>query len=122
LFPQLVAPPSRQVPVGSGCPSGTFVQTPIDVGSAHDLQALAQPVAQQTPWAQLPDTHSRRSAQNAPFSLSPHEFSLQTFPATQFASVVQATKQRAPLQANGAQALASGATQVPVSLHVSGGV
>jgi hypothetical protein len=99
-----------------------FVQMPIDVGNAHDLQALAQPVAQQTPWAQLPDVHSRLSAQKEPFSLRPHELSLHTLPGTQFASVVQATKQRAPLQANGAQALASGATQLPVALQVAGGV
>jgi hypothetical protein len=122
LFPQLAAPLSRQVPVGSGCPSGTLVQMPIDVGSAHDLHALAQPVAQQTPWAQLPEAHSRLSAQKEPFSLRPQELLLHTLPATQFASVVHATKQRAPLQANGAQAAASGATQRPVALQVDGGV
>jgi hypothetical protein len=38
-----------QVPVESGCPSGMFVHTPIAVGSAHDLQAAPQAVAQQTP-------------------------------------------------------------------------
>jgi len=122
LLPQLAAPASRQVSVGSTIPSGTFVQTPIDVGSAHDLQALAQAVAQQTPCAQLADAHSRLSAQKAPFGLRPHEWSWHTLPATQFASLVQAVKQRAPLHANGAHALASGATHLPVSLHVAGGV
>lgn len=95
---------------------------PIDDGSAHDLHALAQPVAQQTPWAQLPEAHSRLSAQNAPFTLRPHELSAQTLPETHCTSVVHAVKQRAPLQANGAQALASGATQWPVPLQVAGGV
>jgi len=95
---------------------------PIDVGSAHDLHALAQPLAQQTPWAQMPDVHSRPSAQNAPFSLRPHELSVQTLPLTQLASAVHARKQRAPLHANGAQGTASAATQVPVSLQVPGGV
>jgi hypothetical protein len=95
---------------------------PIDVGNAHDLQALAQPVAQQTPCAQLPDAHSRLSAQKDPFSLRPQELSLQILPGTQFASAVQAVKQRAPLQANGAQALASGATQFPVAPQAEGGV
>jgi hypothetical protein len=64
---------------------------PIDVGSAHDLQAPVQVVAQQTPWAQLPDTHSRPSAQNAPLGLRPHELPLQTFPPLQLLSAVQAT-------------------------------
>ena len=72
--------------MGSGCPSGTLVQMPIDAGSAHDLHALAQAVAQQTPCAQLPDSHSRLSAQKAPFSLSPHELSVHTFRRTQLAS------------------------------------
>ena len=95
---------------------------PIDAVSAHDLHALAQPVAQQTPCAQLPDAHSRLSAQKAPFGLRPQELSLHTFPATQLASTVHAAKQRAPLQTNGAQALASGATHLPVALHAAGGV
>jgi hypothetical protein len=122
LLPQLAAPPSRQVPVGSGWPSGTLAQMPIDVGCAHDLHALAQPVAQQTPWAQLPDEHSRLSAQEAPFSLRPQELSVHALPARHCASVVHAVKQRAPLHANGAQARASGATHWPVALHVEGGV
>jgi hypothetical protein len=86
------------------------------------LQALAQAVAQQTPWAQLPDAHSRPSAQNAALGLRPQEFSRQPCPAAQLASAVQATKQRAPLHANGAQVVALGATQAPLSLHAPGGV
>jgi hypothetical protein len=95
---------------------------PIDDGNAHDLHALAQPVAQQTPCAQLADAHSRLSAQKAPLGLRPHELSVHTWPETQLASAVHATKQRVPLQANGAQALASGATHLPVALHAAGGV
>ena len=108
--------------MGSGCPSGTSLQMPIDDGSAHDLHELAQPVAQQTPCAQLPDAHSRLSAQKAPFGLRPQELSLHTCPAAQLLSAVHATKQRAPLHANGAHALASGATHRPVALHAAGGV
>ena len=108
--------------MGSGCPFGTLVQMPIDGVSAHDLHALAQPVAQQTPCAQLPDAHSRLSAQKAPFGFRPQEFPLHTFPATQLASTVHDAKQRAPLQTNGAQALALGATHLPVALHAAGGV
>jgi hypothetical protein len=113
---------SRHIPVGSDSPSGTFEHRPIVAGSAHDLQALAQAVAQQTPWAQLPDAHSRRSAQRAALGLRPHEFSRQTCPAAQLASAVQATKHRAPLHAKGAQVVALGATQAPLALHAPGGV
>jgi hypothetical protein len=95
---------------------------PIDAGSAHDLQALAQAVAQQTPCAQLADAHSRRSAQNAPFGLRPHELALQTFPAVQLSSLVHATKQRAPLHANGAHGIASGARHAPVAVQSAAGV
>jgi hypothetical protein len=122
LFPQVAAPLSWQLPVGSGWPSGTFEQRPIEVGSAHDLHALAQPVAQQTPCAQFPDEHSCGSAQKAPFGLRPHELSAQTRPLTHWTSLVQAVKQRVPLHANGAQLVASGTAQRPLSLHVAGAV
>ena len=117
-----MGPLSWHVPVGSGVPSGTLLQMPIDVGNAQDLHELVQAVEQQTPWAQVPEAHSRLSAQNAPFILRPHDESMQTLPATHWASPVHAVKQRAPLHANGAHALASGATQAPVSLQVAGGV
>jgi len=120
--PHVAAPASRQVPAGSGPPSATFVQMPIVVGSAHDLHTLTHGVAQQTPCAQLPDPHSFRSQQNAPFGLRPHELALQTFPAEQLSSTVQAPKQRAPLHANGAHRTASGATQAPLAVHSAGGV
>jgi hypothetical protein len=99
-----------------------LAQTPIDVGSAHDLHIPAQALAQHTPCAQFPDAHSFLSEQKAPFSFRPQELLAQTLPATQFASVVHAMKQRVPLHANGAQGVESGATQLPVSLQVAGGV
>ena len=108
--------------MGSGCPSGTWVQLPLDGVSAHAWQALAQPLEQQTPWAQLPDSHSRLSAQKAPFGLRPQELSRHSFPATQLASTVHDAKQRVPLQTNGAQAVALGVTHLPVAPHAAGGV
>jgi hypothetical protein len=107
---------------GSGLFVGTFVQAPIEPVSAHDLHALAQAVAQQTPWAQLFDPHSARSEQKAPFGLSPHEFPTHTLPGAQFASAEHAPKHLLPLQANGTHDSASGATQVPVALQVDSGV
>ena len=52
---------------------------PPFVVDPHDLQAPVQGVAQQTPCAQLPDAHSRPSAQNAPLGLRPHELPLHTW-------------------------------------------
>ena len=107
---------------GSGLLVGTFVQDPIVPDSAHDLQALAQAVAQQTPWAQVPDTHSVPFEQKAPFGFLPHEFPTHTLPVEQFASAVHAPKHLLPLQANGTHVIALGATQVPVVLQVEAGV
>jgi hypothetical protein len=52
----------------------------------------------------------------------PHELLVQTLPDTQLPSTVQAVKQRAPLQTNGAQAIASGAAQFPFASQVAVGV
>jgi hypothetical protein len=121
LVPQ-VPGRSTQVWAGSGLSAGTFVQTPMVPDSAHDLQALAQAVAQQTPCAQFPDAHSARSEQNAPGGFNPQELPTQTLPGAQLASTAQAPKHLLPLQANGTQEMSSGATQVPVALQVDSGV
>ena len=88
--PQLAVPWSAHVPAGSGPPAETLVQIPIVFESAHDLQAPVQAVAQQTPWAQLPEAHSLLSEQKAPLVFLPQEFPLQTLPGVQLASVVHA--------------------------------
>jgi hypothetical protein len=67
-----------------------LVQTPIDGVSAHERQAPVQAVAQQTPWAQLPDRQSVPIEQEPPFIALPQELALQTLGAAQFASDVQA--------------------------------
>jgi hypothetical protein len=54
--------------------------------------------------------------------LRPHELLVQTLPDAQLPSTVQAVKQRAPLQTNGAQAIASGAAQFPFASQVAVGV
>jgi hypothetical protein len=95
--PQLVPPWSAQVFMGSTLPVGTLVQTPRVAVRAHDLQALAHAVAQQTPCAQMLDSHSAAAEQVAPFSFLPHELTLHTRGATQFAVTVQAAKHLVPL-------------------------
>jgi hypothetical protein len=47
---------------------------------------------------------------------------VQTLPAVQLPSTVQAVKQRGPLQAKGAQAIASAAAQFPFASQVAVGV
>jgi hypothetical protein len=107
---------------GSGLLAGTFVHDPIVPDSAHDLQALAHAVAQQTPWAQVFEMHSAPAEQKAPFGFFPHEVATHTLPGEQLASTEQLPKHLLPLHANGTQAIASGATQLPVALQVASGV
>jgi hypothetical protein len=90
---------STQVCDGSGLLAGTLVQSPSEFDSAHDLQAVAQAVEQQTPWAQLFEAHSLRSEQKAPIGFSPHELPTQNFPGAQLASAVQTPKHLPPLHA-----------------------
>lgn len=89
---------------------------------AHDRQVPPHAVAQQTPWAQLPDPHSLPAEQKAPIGFGPHEFPTQKFPVEQLASAVQLPKHLLPLQTYGTHDIASGATQAPVVLHVASGV
>ena len=95
--PQLDAPLSMQLPAGSG-PEATAVHCPIVPVMAHDRQAPAQAVAQQTPCAQKVDWHSTLLEQKAPIGLRPQELEVQTFPDEQALLSPQLEKQRAPLQ------------------------
>jgi hypothetical protein len=113
---------STHVWAGSGLFAGTLVQAPIVPDSAHDRQALAQAVAQQTPCAQLPDWHSLRSEQKAPFGFLPQELPTHTLPCEQLPSIVQLPKHLLPLQAKGTHDSESGAAQLPVVLQTDSGV
>jgi hypothetical protein len=119
--PQLGAPLSMQLPAGSG-PEATAVHCPIVPVMAHDRQAPAQAVAQQTPCAQNADLHSTLFEQKAPIGLRPQELAVQTFPVEHELLSVQLEKQRAPLQTKGAQANASGTWHFPVASQVEVGV
>ena len=122
LVPQLILPWSTHDAAGSAIPVGTAVQVPIEPVSAQDSQAPAQADVQQTPWAQLADRHSELVEQKAPFSFNPQELLLQTLPDEQLASIEQEVKHLAPLQANGVQAIASGARQLPFASQTEPGV
>jgi hypothetical protein len=122
LVPQLVAGMAAQISAGSGMLVGTFVQVPFVPASAQDLQASLHGVEQQTPCAQTFEAHSALSEQVAPGSFLPQEFPLQTLPWAQSASALHVMAQREPLQANGAQVIASGATQAPLAVQSDSGV
>jgi hypothetical protein len=121
--PHVDAAVATQVFDGSGAPAGTSAQVPIAPGSVQDLHAPAQAVAQQTPCAQKPESHSTAAEHEAPLVFLPHELcASHTLGGTQAASLVHAEKQRVPLQAKGAQASDGGATHCPVLLHAEAGV
>jgi hypothetical protein len=122
FVPQLGAPWSTHMAFGSSVPVGTFVHTPSVPARPHDLQAALQVVAQQKPCAHTPEPHSAAAEHGAPGGFGPHELTLQTLGATQFAAVVHALKHLVPLQAYGRQARDAGATHWPVALQVGGPV
>jgi hypothetical protein len=84
LVPQVVAPWLMQVLVVSGEPAGRLVHVPRELASAQDLQTPSQGDEQQTPWAQMLETHSVLLLHVAPGFFLPHELPLQTLGGTQF--------------------------------------
>ena len=98
-MPQLVAPWSTQIVLGSTVPVGTLVQVPTVPASAHDLQEALHVVAQQKPCAQKVDPHSAFAEHGAPIGFVPHELTLQTLGLEQFADVEHAEKHFEPLHA-----------------------
>ena len=122
LVPQLAAPWSLQPPAGSGAPVGTSVQRPSDPESAHERHDPLQAVAQQIPCAQVAERHSALVEQEPPLGLRPHELAVQTFPLEHSALVAHDAKHLEPLQAKGAQVMASGAAQLPLASQLAAGV
>lgn len=121
-MPQVAAGWAAHLLAGSVAPAGTGVQVPALPVSAHDMHVDAQAVAQQIPCAQVFDTHSALVEHEAPLGLRPHELPAQAFPVEHSALVAQAEKHFDPLQANGAQAMASGAAQLPLASQLAAGV
>jgi hypothetical protein len=122
FVPQLAAPWSTHMFLGSIVPVGTFVHTPSVPARPQDLHAAAQVVAQQKPCAHVFEAHSDAAEQGAPGSFLPHELPLQTLPVEQLSFVVHASKHFVPLHAKGRHAREVGATHWPVALQVGGPV
>jgi len=100
-LPQVVAPWSAHWPSGSE-PSGTLVQVPTLLGTAHERQVPVQVVPQQTPCSQKPELHSGPPPHAAPIGFLPQLPLMQLLGARQSASLVQMVKQRPSLpQLNG---------------------
>lgn len=72
-LPQLAAPLSLHVPVGSTPPAGTGLQEPALPGRLHEKQLPLHAVEQQTPCAHVPDEHCPPELQTAPFGSKPQE-------------------------------------------------
>jgi hypothetical protein len=111
--PQLAAPLSLQVPLGSAPFTTTGAQVPADVGIAHDMHVPAHAVWQQTPCAQIPVKHSVPSLHDPPGDLSPQEPLSQVDGATQSASDAQVALQTEVPHLYGAQEVAAGVTHAP---------
>jgi hypothetical protein len=122
FVPHIAAAVGWHVLEGSGAPVATSPQVPIEVGSAHDLQAPVHAVEQHTPWAQKPEPHSDAASHRAPMGFGPHEPPVQTLGGTHWVLLVQIGKQCVPLQVKGAQGRVAGATHWPVLLHDEAGV
>jgi hypothetical protein len=90
--PQVEAPASLHWPSGSA-PAGTLVQAPSVPGFAHDMQVPVQVVAQQIPWAQIPELQSVASVQVAPSGALPQLVPVQTLGEAQSAVVPQVVLQ-----------------------------
>ena len=112
---------SVQLPAGSG-PDATDAHCPIVPVIAHERQAPAQAVAQQTPCAQKVDWHSTLFEQKAPIGLRPQELLVQTLPDAQALLSAHPVKQRVPSQTYGLQGNASGALQLPLASQIDDGV
>ena len=88
---------TAQMPAGSFVPVATFTQLP-SMAATHDLHAPVQAWSQQTPCAQKLLLHSSGAEHIAPRSFLPQEFTAQLFGVRHCALVLQALKQRVPLQ------------------------
>src|SRR5690348_9727179 len=97
---QLDAPRSAHWFNGSW-PAGTLVQVPTVPAIAHDWQVPPHAVAQQTPWAQKPDTHSPLAPQATPVAFFAQLPPMQVKGATQSASTVHVFRQAVPLHMYG---------------------
>ena len=113
---QLDAPRSAHWFSGS-VPFGMFVHAPTVPASAHDWQVPPQAVAQQTPWAQKPETHSPFAPQARPMPFFAQLPPWQVNGATQSASSVQVERHAVPPHTYGSHIDVVAAWQVPLPLH-----
>jgi hypothetical protein len=114
--PQLVAGVTMHMPLGSATPEGTLVQVPTEPPTVQLRQPPAQASLQQTPSAQMPETHSGPALQEVPLPFLPQMLLWHWLGGTHWLLASQDEKQ-APLLAlhlNGAQAWVAPARQVPL--------
>ena len=120
--PQVDAPLSAHWPSGSS-PAATSVHVPAVPVIPHDRQLPVQAVRQQVPCSQKPLEHSAGAVHEAPLGRLPQLPPLQTFGATQFASVVHVTRQVPDVpQLYAPQPVGETVPHTPAPSQVRGGV
>jgi hypothetical protein len=99
-------------------PAGTGEQVPALLVSAHDMQAPAQALLQQTPWAQKPDWQAEAAVQVAPGGSLPQLLLTQELGATQSVLVMQVVLQAVPPHWKGSHIDVVAARQLPAPSQV----
>jgi hypothetical protein len=120
-FPQLAAPMSLHVALGSAPPGATGLQMPIALAALHCWQTPLQRALQHTPWVQNALPHSASREQGPPSGSLPHIPSRQRLGATHSPSLMHEVPQRLPLHLKPPQVRGATATHAPV-LQVLAGV
>jgi hypothetical protein len=89
VCPQLWAPLSAHLPLGSAFPKAVKVQMPIEPTWLQEVHEPVQAPSQQTPSTQKPVPHSSLLAQAAPTNFLPQLPPTQGRPSAHSAEVVQ---------------------------------
>jgi hypothetical protein len=100
------------------CPSGTGVQVPTLLVSAHDMQVPVQALLQQTPCAQKFDAHAEPEVQGAPGGSLPQLLLVQELGETQSAFVEQVVLQAVVPHWKGSHIAVVAARQLPAPSQV----
>jgi hypothetical protein len=122
LAPQLAAPSSLQIPLGSVVPAGAGEHLPRALGREQVWQLPAQSLLQQTPSTHFPDWHCSPALQSWPSPRKPQLPPLQVTPAAHWVSATQLVMQAPPSQVDGLHEIGAPSRQVPSPSQVPAGM
>lgn len=114
-LPQVSAPLTPHLPLGSFWPAATGKQVPGFALNVQDTHGPSHTLSQQTFLAEQtnPALHSLDCPHDAPFGLSPHDPLRQTAPSAQSPSAAQADRQALVPHRNGKHEVVVGVLQLP---------